>query len=122
MIARDEVAAPPGRFPHVRPRRLRASAALRRMVRETRLSPDQLVLPLFAVTGSGVSEPIGALPGHARQSPDLLARTAARARRAGVPAVLLFGVPDHKDEAASGAYEADGVVQTAIAAIKGAAP
>jgi len=123
MIARDEVAAAQaGRFPQVRPRRLRASAALRRMVRETRLSPDQLVLPLFAVTGRGVSEAIAALPGHARQSPDLLARTAARAARAGVPAVLLFGVPDHKDDAASGAYEPDGVVQTAVAAIKDAAP
>jgi porphobilinogen synthase len=122
MIARDEVAAPPGRYPQVRPRRLRASAALRRMVRETRLAPDQLVLPLFAVTGSAVSEAIGALPGHARQSPDLLARTASRAAAAGVPAVLLFGVPDHKDEAASGAYEPDGVVQTAVAAIKDAAP
>jgi porphobilinogen synthase len=122
MIARDEVAAPPARFPQVRPRRLRASAALRRMVRETRLSPDQLVLPLFAVSGSGVSEPIGALPGHARQSPDLLARAAARAHRAGVPAILLFGVPDHKDEAASGAYEPDGVAQAAVAAIKDAAP
>ncbi len=119
MIDRVEVAA---RFPQVRPRRLRASASLRRMVRETRLSPDQLMLPLFAVGGRGVTEPIGALPGHARQSPDLLARTAARAARAGVPAVLLFGVPEAKDEAASGAYDPDGVTQTAIAAIKDAVP
>jgi porphobilinogen synthase len=123
MIDRAELAAAQAaRFPQVRPRRLRASATLRRMVRETRLSPDQLVLPLFAVPGRGVSEPIGALPGHARQSPDLLARTAARAARAGVPAVLLFGVPEAKDALGSGAYERDGVAQTAVGAIKDAAP
>ena len=92
------------------------------MVRETRLSPDQLVLPLFAVTGSGVQQPIDALPGQSRQSPDLLARRARAAFDAGVPAVLLFGIPDEKDAAASSAYAAGGVVQTAIAAIKDAAP
>ena len=92
------------------------------MVRETRLSPAQLVLPLFAVTGSGVEQPIDALPGQSRQSPDLLARRARAAFDAGVPAVLLFGVPDEKDAAASGAYASGGVVQAAIAAIKDAAP
>ena len=92
------------------------------MVRETRLSPDQLVLPLFAVTGTGVEQPIDALPGQSRQSADLLARRASAAFDAGVPAVLLFGIPDEKDAAASGAYAGGGVVQTAIAAIKDAAP
>jgi porphobilinogen synthase len=92
------------------------------MVRETRLSPDQLVLPLFTVTGTGVEQPIDSLPGQSRQSTDLLARRARAAFDAGVPAVLLFGIPDDKDAAASGAYAPDGVVQTAIAAIKAAAP
>jgi porphobilinogen synthase len=111
-----------GRFPQVRPRRLRATATLRRMVRETRLSPDQLILPLFAVTGSGVERPITALPGQSHQSPDMLALRARAAFDAGIPAVLLFGIPDHKDAAASSAYETSGVVQTAIRAIKDAAP
>jgi porphobilinogen synthase len=92
------------------------------MVRETRLSPDQLVLPLFAVGGSGVEIPIEALPGQSRQSPDVLTRRARAAFDAGVPAVLLFGIPEHKDAAATGAYDANGVVQHAIAAIKDAAP
>jgi porphobilinogen synthase len=111
-----------GRFPQVRPRRLRSRETLRRMVRETRLAPDQLILPLFAVPGVDADQPIAALPGHSRQSPDLLARTAARAFAAGVPAVLLFGVPDHRDEAATGAWEAGGVVQRAVAAIRDAVP
>jgi porphobilinogen synthase len=123
MIEGSEVATAQGAgFPRVRPRRLRTTRTLRRMVREARLSPDQLVLPLFAVPGLRTSEPIAALPGHARRSPDLLADAARAARGAGVPAVLLFGVPDHKDEAASGAYEPGGVVQVAIAAIKDAVP
>ena len=92
------------------------------MVRETRLSPDQLILPLFAVTGSGVERPIAALPGHSHQSPDVLALRAHAAFAAGIPAVLLFGIPDHKDAAATGAYETAGIVQTAIRAIKDAAP
>ena len=119
----DDTARPAlGGFPRVRPRRLRRSATLRRMVRETRLSPDRLVLPLFAVTGSGVEAPIDALPGQSRQSPDLLARRARAAFDAGIPAVLLFGVPDHKDAEASGAYASGGVTQQAIAAIKDAVP
>jgi porphobilinogen synthase len=111
-----------GRFPQVRPRRLRATATLRRMVRETRLSPDQLILPLFAVTGSGVERPIAALPGQSHQSPDVLALRAHAAFAAGIPAVLLFGIPDHKDAAATGAYETAGIVQTTIRAIKDAVP
>jgi porphobilinogen synthase len=119
MLERTEVAAA---FPRVRPRRLRATATLRRMVRETRLTPDRLVLPLFAVPGREESRPIEALPGHARRSPDLLVGAAQRAWRAGVPAVLVFGVPDAKDEAGSGAWAPDGVVQSAVAAIKDALP
>ena len=81
----------PARFPQVRMRRLRAREGIRRMVRETRLSPDRLILPLFAIEGRDASVPIPALPGHARLSPDLAARTAARAHAAGVPAVLVPG-------------------------------
>jgi porphobilinogen synthase len=92
------------------------------MVRETRLAPDQLILPLFAVTGAGIEQPIDALPGQSRQSPDVLARRARAAFDAGIPAVLLFGIPDRKDAIGSSAYEDDGVVQNAIRAIKDAAP
>ena len=110
------------RFPQVRMRRLRTGEGIRRMVRETRLSPDRMVLPLFAIEGRDARVPIPSLPGHARLSPDLVAATAARAFALGVPAVLLFGVTDHKDGAGSAAYEAGGVVQTAVAAIKDAVP
>jgi porphobilinogen synthase len=110
------------RFPQVRMRRLRAGATMRRMVRETRLSPDQLILPAFAIEGRDARVPIPSLPGHSRMSPDLVAETARRAFAAGVPAMLLFGVTDHKDAAASAAYEAGGVVQAAVAAIKDAVP
>jgi porphobilinogen synthase len=110
------------RFPQVRMRRLRAGETVRRMVRETRLSPDRLILPLFAIEGRDARVPIDALPGHARLSPDLAARAAARAHAAGVPAVLVFGVTDRKDEAASAAYEPGGVAQAAVAAIKDAVP
>jgi porphobilinogen synthase len=121
----EHVHASPGLaagFPAVRPRRLRATPALRRLVRETRLSPDQLVLPLFVVPGEDVTQPIEALPGHARLSADLAARAARSAFDAGVPAVLLFGLPDRKDEAASGAYDRSGAVQAAIARIRDAVP
>ena len=110
------------RFPQVRMRRLRAGETLRRMVRETRLSPDQLILPAFAIAGREASVPIPSLPGQARMSPDVVAATARRAFAAGVPAMLLFGVTDQKDPAASAAYEAGGVVQSAVAAIKDAVP
>jgi porphobilinogen synthase len=110
------------RFPQVRMRRLRAGSTMRRMVRETRLSPDQLILPAFAIEGRDARVPIPSLPGHSRMSPDLIAGTARRAFAAGVPAMLLFGVTDHKDAAASAAYEPGGVVQSAVAAIKDAVP
>ena len=110
------------RFPQVRMRRLRAGETIRRMVRETRLSADQLILPAFAIAGRAASVPIPSLPGHARMSPDLIAETARRAFAAGVPSMLLFGVTDQKDSAASAAYEPGGVVQSAVAAIKDAVP
>ena len=109
-------------FPAVRMRRLRRGEAMRRMVRETRLSPDRLVLPLFAIEGRDASVPIPSLPGHSRVSPDLAAKAAVRAHDAGVPAVLVFGVTDRKDGAGSLAYEPDGPAQAAVAAIKDAVP
>jgi porphobilinogen synthase len=103
-------------------RRLRRTEALRRMVRETRLSRDDLVLPLFAVEGSGVREPIDAMPGVFRHSVDTLVTEAKRVRDAGVPAVILFGVPADKDARGSGADAADGIAARAVDAIKSAEP
>jgi len=93
-----------GQFPSYRPRRLRQSAVLRRMVSETRLDVAQLVLPLFVRSGRKLRRPIAAMPGVCQLSPDELAREAAAAHGLGVPAVLLFGIPDTKDARASGAY------------------
>ncbi|MEZ5079098.1 MAG: porphobilinogen synthase [Thermoleophilia bacterium] len=105
-----------------RPRRLRRHPTLRRMVRETRLSPDAMILPLFVVSGSGVEEPIESLPGQARLSADRAVERARRVHDLGVPAVLLFGVTDDKDPVGRSAASSSGPVQTAIAAIKSAVP
>ena len=107
-----------GQFPQYRPRRLRQSPALRQLVRETRLSPDQLVLPLFVRPGRKVRRAVEAMPGVFQLSPDELLREAAQAHQAGVPAVLLFGIPDQKDAKASGAYAANGIVQQAVRLLK----
>ena len=109
-------------YPTTRMRRLRRTETLRRMVRETRLSRDDLVLPLFAVEGSGVREPIDAMPGVFRFSVDTLVTEAKRVRDAGVPAVILFGVPAAKDARGSGADAADGIAARAVDAIKSAEP
>ena len=95
----------------VRPRRLRRSSAVRRLVRESRLSADMLVYPMFVATGQGVSQPIESMPGQRRLSADLAEEAAASVFRAGVPAVLLFGSPRHKDDAATDAFADDGAVQ-----------
>src|SRR5487761_2496502 len=100
-----------GQFPAYRPRRLRQTPALRRLVSETRLNVAQLVLPLFARSGRKVRRPIAAMPGVCQLSPDELLREAAQAHGLGVPAVLLFGIPDTKDARASGAYARNGIVQ-----------
>lgn len=107
-----------GQFPAYRPRRLRQTPLLRRLVSETRLHPGQLVLPLFARSGRKVRRPITAMPGVFQLSPDELVREAAQAYESGVPAVLLFGVPDRKDAEASGAYAANGIVQQAVRCLK----
>src|SRR4051794_11542958 len=112
----------PGPFPVTRPRRLRQSAALRRLVSETQLNAAQLVLPLFVRGGRKVRRPIEAMPGVFQLSPDELVREAARACEAGLPAILLFGIPDRKDAKASGAYAANGVVQQAVRLLKKEVP
>src|SRR5262245_44300309 len=102
-----------GQFPSYRPRRLRQSPALRRLVQETRLSADSLVLPLFVRSGRKLRRPIEAMPGVFQLSHDEILREATIAHKAGVPAILLFGIPDKKDAKASGAYAANGIVQQA---------
>jgi len=109
-------------FPEQRPRRLRRSAALRRLVRETRVEPGDLIYPLFCVSGRGVREPVVSMPGVERLSVDQLALEAKEIQSLGLAAVILFGIPDRKDDLGSGAYDPDGIVQQAIRAIKEAVP
>jgi len=109
-------------FPVTRLRRLRRSGAMRGLVRETALRREELVQPLFAVEGAGIREPIAAMPGQFRFSVDRLAEECKEIADYGVPAVLLFGVPNHKDARGSGADAADGIAQRAHAAIKKHAP
>jgi len=110
------------RFPIYRPRRLRRSDALRRMVRETRLSSDELIAPLFVVHGKGVRNEVASMPGVAQLSVDLLIKEVQELANVGVPSVLLFGIPARKDERGSEAYAADGIVQQAVRAIKDQRP
>jgi porphobilinogen synthase len=105
-------------FPVSRPRRLRSSPALRRLVAETSLHVSQLVLPLFARSGQQLRRPVDAMPGVFQLSPDELLRDAAAAHALGVPAVLLFGIPDKKDAKASGAYAKNGIVQQTVRLLK----
>jgi porphobilinogen synthase len=109
-------------FPVVRPRRWRRTEALRRLVRETHLSRDDLVLPLFVVEGHGVREPVASMPGVHRHSVDVLVDEAKRVRDLGLPAVILFGIPAEKDAVGSGADADAGVVQRAVEAVKAAEP
>jgi porphobilinogen synthase len=103
-------------------RRLRSSAALRSLVRECRLEPSQFVLPLFACPGEGVRREIGAMPGNYQLSVDELVKECAAAHALGVGGVILFGIPEAKDEEASGAYAEDGIVQQAVRAVKREVP
>jgi porphobilinogen synthase len=109
-------------FPVTRMRRLRRTDTLRRMVRETRLSPDNLIQPLFVVHGKDVSRPISSMPGVAQLSIDRTVVEAKRAWDAGVPAVILFGIPAKKDPEGSAAWNNDGIVQRATRALKDAVP
>jgi porphobilinogen synthase len=107
-----------GQFPEYRPRRLRSSPALRKLVAETHLSASQLVLPLFARPGKKLRRPIGAMPGVFQLSPDEVLREAERAHALRVPAILLFGIPDKKDARASGAFASNGIVQQTVRLLK----
>jgi porphobilinogen synthase len=104
-------------FPATRLRRFRKTPTLRRLVRETRLSADDLVLPLFVCPGQGVAKPIGSMPGVFQHSVDRLVETARAAHAEGIRAVLLFGIPEHKDETGSAAWSPDGIVQRAMRAL-----
>jgi porphobilinogen synthase len=101
-----------------RPRRLRRNAAIRSIVRETRLSPDNFLYPLFAVPGKGVRKEVGSMPGVYQLSVDEVVREAAAAKADGVPGVLLFGLPESKDAVGSGAADPEGPVQMAVRALK----
>ena len=105
-------------FPIARPRRLRTSPALRRLVAETSLNVSQLVLPLFARSGKKLRRPVDAMPGVFQLSPDEILLDAAAAHALGVPAVLLFGIPDNKDAKGSGAYAKNGIVQQTVRLLK----
>jgi len=109
-------------FPQQRLRRTRRTAGLRSLVRETRLSPQDLIYPIFVRSGEDVKNPIASMPGIFQLSINHAVAEARRAHGLGIPAVLLFGIPDHKDEAATGAYDPEGVVQLATRAIKDAVP
>ena len=105
-------------FPDYRPRRLRQNEAFRRMMRETLLSVDDLILPLFAIEGQGVKNPIPSMPGNYQLSIDNLLKISKSAYELGIPAIMLFGIPDKKDPLGTSAYAKDGIVQKATRALK----
>ena len=105
-------------FPTTRMRRLRRSDSLRGFVRETRLTPEGFIYPLFVCPGEGVRKPVRSMPGVYNLSVDEAVREAREARSLGIPAVILFGLPEEKDEQATGAWDLDGIVQRATRAIK----
>jgi porphobilinogen synthase len=109
-------------FPIHRPRRLRKNQIIRRMVRETSLSPDNFIYPLFVTFGKGVSKKIPSMPGCFQESVDKVVKHAKEVYSLGIPSVLLFGIPEHKDEMGSSAYDENGVVQKAIRRIKDKVP
>jgi porphobilinogen synthase len=109
-------------FPQTRLRRFRKTPTLRRMVRETRLSTDNLVLPLFVCPGERVANPVSSMPGVFQHSVDRLVETAKEAHAEGVRAVLLFGIPETKDAVGSSAWSPDGIVQRALRALAGGVP
>ncbi|MCX5830970.1 MAG: porphobilinogen synthase [Deltaproteobacteria bacterium] len=109
-------------FPDYRPRRLRKNENFRRLLRETALSVNDLVYPLFVVEGKGVKKPISSMPGNFQLSIDNLVKEVEKTKELDIPAVLLFGIPDKKDEVASGAFARDGIVQRAVRRIKEKVP
>src|SRR5690242_15940521 len=109
-------------FPTTRPRRLRSSPALRALVAETRVQPDDLIYPLFVDARVRAPQPIDAMPGQSRWPVAAVVDEVGRLRDLGLRAVLLFGLPEWKDAQGSSSWQADGVVQAAAAAIKAAVP
>ena len=105
-----------------RPRRLRGSANLRKMVRETRMDKSSLIYPLFVMEGNGIQEEIPSMEGQYRYSLDRLPYKLEQLEKAGVNSIMLFGIPDHKDEVGSGAYAQDGIVQKALREAKSRFP
>src|SRR5580765_1630832 len=108
--------------PYYRPRRLRRTETLRSMVRETRLSVENFIYPLFVCPGEKVKKEVSSMPGNYNMSVDEILKESALVRSLGIPAVLLFGLPPQKDENASGALADDGIVQQAVRAIKASVP
>ncbi len=106
------------KFPQYRPRRLRKDEVFRRMIRETHLRPDDFVLPLFVRPGKGGRQPISSMPGHFQFSIDLLIKEVKEAKSLGILGVILFGIPEKKDEIGSEAYAENGIIQRAVKAIK----
>jgi len=109
-------------FPVHRPRRLRATESIRALVRETALAPDDFILPLFVCPGEGVKREIGAMPGNYQMSIDEIVKECAEVASLGVSGVILFGIPETKDEMASGGYDDQGIVQRGVRAIKREVP
>ncbi len=109
-------------FPIQRLRRLRETEPLRRMVRETSLTPNDFIYPVFVTEGQGRREPIVSMPGQSRLSIDLLVKEAHEVKALGIPAMILFGIPDRKDERGSSGFDPDGIVQRAIRAVKAQVP
>ncbi len=109
-------------FPVNRPRRLRATESIRNLVRETRLDPANFILPLFIVPGEGIRKPIGSMPPQCQISIDTAVEECREIRSLGIGGIILFGLPESKDEVASGAYDDQGIVQRAIRAIKRETP
>ncbi len=109
-------------FPVTRPRRLRMNEVVRKMVRETRLSPDQFVYPLFVCPGEGVKKEISSMPGNYQWSIDTLVDEVRNVKSLGISGIMLFGIPEKKDDRATGAYEDHGIVQEAVRALKREVP
>lgn len=109
-------------FPMQRMRRTRETEPLRRLVRETNLTPNDFIYPVFVTEGQGRREPIPSMPGQSRVSVDLLVKEAHEVKALGIPAMILFGIPDRKDERGSSGFDPDGIVQRAIRALKEQVP
>ena len=109
-------------FPIHRPRRLRKNETIRKMVRETSISPDDFIYPLFVTYGRGVKKEISSMPGCFQESVDKIVKHAKELYSLGIPSVILFGIPEHKNKIGSSAYDEHGVVQNAIRAIKDKVP